>query len=173
VNIPNGNGICFHDEVNSIMLHSVVKQNALAKDYEDRSQLRSTQQLATNHGLCTAENSRLLMEAINHPRGIAQANDQYLVTDFMFLLFSQMNRTKFCVIRDHGKPRVHEPGFPGLECRHCAKLEGKNGRYFPSASRGLSGKFITETILNEIPMTLTTQNFLQTQVSLWLRFLIS
>jgi len=173
VNIPNGNGICFHDEVNSIMLHSVVKQNALAKDHEDHSQLSSTQQSETNHGLCTAEDSRLLMEAINHPRGIVQANDQYLVTDFMFLLFSQLRRTKLCAIRDHGKHRVHEPGFPGLECRHCAKLEGKKGRYFPRASRGLSGKLLQKLFLMKHLWTLTTNNILQTQVSHWLRFLTS
>jgi len=126
--LRDGNGIFFADDCHHMMTsREIIGENSQSQD----------------NGMCSAEDSHVLMNAINSPSGIVRSNDQYLVTDFMFLLFSQIKVTKFSRERDNGKPKMYEDGFPGLECRHCANLSGKTGRFFPSSSKGLSGEFLT------------------------------
>jgi len=126
--LPDGNGICFANDCHHMMTSR--------ETFGENSQSQDS-------GMCSAEDSHVLMNAINSPSGIVRSNDQYLVTDFMFLLFSQIKATKYCRERDNGKPKMHKDGFPGLECRHCANLSRKTGRFFPSSSKGLSGEFLT------------------------------
>jgi len=77
--------------------------------------------------------------------GVAKMVDRPLITDFMFVLFSQLRVTK-ASYSDKKRPNVYL-GYPGLECRHCSNDGKYHGRYFPTEQRSLSGTDLLETML--------------------------
>ena len=72
--------------------------------------------------------------------GLIRSRDKQLITDFYLFLFRQVVP---CLFREKDKRkgaglrREYEIGFPGLQCRHCAK-KSNNGRYFPFSPKSLA-----------------------------------
>ena len=69
-------------------------------------------------------------------------NDRQLVSDYLFLLMSQVIRTYFDVTSrmPHRKIiNIITPGYPGMMCRYCNNGSESKGQgiYFPSSSKNL------------------------------------
>ena len=56
--------------------------------------------------------------------------DKHLITDFLYELLDQQQACKYKIVDRNGKRKYRELGFPGVECKHCARNAGA-GRYFP------------------------------------------
>lgn len=66
---------------------------------------------------------------------LTNPNDKSMVSDYLFLLVSQMERCVFTEADRTGgrsKVKTNEVGFPGLQCEHCKGKSGY-GRYFPTS----------------------------------------
>lgn len=84
---------------------------------------------------------------------LVRPEDRSLVTDFTFLLYSQMQRCEFITTEgDDKKYKHHSEGFPGIECRHCAssKKRERKGRYFPSSEKGLSDASFSQSVYSHM-----------------------
>ena len=86
------------------------------------------------------QNSQDKALPLDIPNGLIRPKDKQLVTDFYLFLFRQVVP---CLFREKDKRkgaglrRDYEIGFPGLQCRHCAK-KSNNGRYFPFSPKSLA-----------------------------------
>ena len=72
---------------------------------------------------------------------LSQAN-RHLVTDFVFMLYNQFEKTHYCPVKDKVHPNGILPGFAGLECSHCIGTSNQKGRFFPCSLRSFTGKLI-------------------------------
>ena len=72
--------------------------------------------------------------------GLIRRKDKQLITDFYLFLFQQVVPSLFREKdrrKGAGLRRDYEIGFPGLQCRHCAR-KSNNGRYFPFSPKSLA-----------------------------------
>ena len=56
--------------------------------------------------------------------------DRGSIPDFLYLLWKQQQKCRYKDVDRLGKRKFRDNGFPGVECRHCARNAGA-GRYFP------------------------------------------
>lgn len=71
---------------------------------------------------------------------LTNPDDKSMVSDYLFLLVSQMERCAFTEADRTGgrsKVKTNEIGFPGLQCKHCCGKAGY-GRYFPTSLNQLN-----------------------------------
>lgn len=126
--VPNGHGICFVDHSGRYSIGDID---------QDRSPL---------HNKCDTEPSGdakvVLENALSASSELIKPTDKRYITDFVYLLYNQLQPAVFSNERDGKKFKNHGKGYPGLECKHCTKLGGKHGRYFPSSVKGLSSTWI-------------------------------
>lgn len=57
-------------------------------------------------------------------------SDKAEITDFLYELLDQQQACQYKAVDRNGKRKYRELGFPGVECKHCARNAGA-GRYFP------------------------------------------
>jgi len=57
-------------------------------------------------------------------------SDKNEITDFLYELLNQQQACQYKAVDRNGKRKYRELGFPGVECKHCARNAGA-GRYFP------------------------------------------
>ena len=57
-------------------------------------------------------------------------SDKPLITDFLYELLDQQQACQYKAVDRNGKRKYRNLGFPGVECKHCARNAGA-GRYFP------------------------------------------
>ena len=126
-----GGGLCFDDS--HLAIHS---------DNESHEQLDSDM---SKLGCSSRKYDGIVKLMHQTTPGVAKMEDRPLITDFMFVLFSQLLITKASYY-DKKRPNVYL-GYPGLECRHCSNNGKYEGRYFPTEQRSLSGTDLLETML--------------------------
>jgi len=57
-------------------------------------------------------------------------SDRAEITDFLYELLDQQQACQYKTVDRNGKRKYRDLGFPGVECKHCARNAGA-GRYFP------------------------------------------
>jgi len=79
----------------------------------------------------TVEEINRTLDDLKHDQpSLVTPSDKSEITDFLYELLNQQQACRYKAVDRNGKRKFRELGFPGVECRHCAKNAGA-GRYFP------------------------------------------
>jgi len=120
-----------HDPVDPLVV--IVDDDEEGSPFSPSNRHRQRKNLKKN-------SKRGLRRPLGAPKRLVTDDERPLVTDYLFLLMSQMEVCYFTEDdRSGGRSKVKDfpVGFPGMQCTHCNGKAGF-GRYFPSSVDALA-----------------------------------
>lgn len=121
--------------------------------FADDNLSRYGPRVASSFGVDVDPNTvSVLAQSHEEESELVKSEDRTLVTEFVYLLFRQLQPCKFDAGRENRRNRDRPNNYPGLECKHCLPLDAdeRQGRYFPTSVKGLTDPSFSHSLLSHL-----------------------